>query len=125
VHHGGAGEDSFERSNRVSRTSAQIAPSLGRSLSSASTATVALIEPGSIYRNRLNQLDVRLARSFRVAGGRAQLQFDLYNAMNASTITAQSNIYGATIGANAGAPWQVPQAIMPARVVKFGVQMNF
>jgi hypothetical protein len=106
-------------------TNPQIAPSLGRALSSGSTATVALIEPGTIYRDRLNQLDVRLARTFRLGQRRAQLQFDLYNTLNAGTITAQSNNYGATTGANAGAPWQIPQAIIPARVVKFGLQLNF
>jgi hypothetical protein len=106
-------------------TSAQILPSLKRGLSSGSTATVALIEPGTIYSPRLNQLDVRVARTFRFKERRAQVQFDVYNATNIATVTTQSNVYGATTGANAGAAWQIIQAIVPARVAKFGLQVDF
>jgi hypothetical protein len=39
----------------------------------------------------------------------------------------QSNTYGATTGtpAQIGSAWLQPQAILPARVVKFGVQVTF
>jgi hypothetical protein len=50
---------------------------------------------------------------------------DLFNALNGNPVLVQSNTYGATAGAAIGAVWQRPQAILPARVVKFGVQMNF
>ena len=50
---------------------------------------------------------------------------DLFNALNGNTVLVQSNTYGATTGAAAGAVWQRPQAILPARVVKFGVQVSF
>lgn len=50
---------------------------------------------------------------------------DLYNALNDNTVLVQSNTYGATTGAATGAAWLVPQGIMPGRVIKFGLQMNF
>jgi len=40
-------------------------------------------------------------------------------------VLKQSDIYGATTGPTTGLAWQVPQAIMPGRVVKFGLQVNF
>jgi hypothetical protein len=106
-------------------TNAQIAPSLGRALSSASTATVALVEPGTLYGDRLNQIDLRFAKTFRVGGTRLQSMVDFYNALNNNAVLFQSTVYGATAGAKTGAAWLVPQAIVPGRIVKFGVQMNF
>jgi hypothetical protein len=105
-------------------TSSQIAPSLGRPLSTA-TATVNLVAPGSIFGDRMNQVDVRFTKIFRMGGRRLQGMVDLYNALNGNTILVYSNTYGATAGATAGAAWQRPQVIMPGRVVKFGLQANF
>ena len=105
-------------------TSAQIAPSLGRPLSTA-TATVNLVAPGSIFGDRMNQVDLRFTKIFRTGGRRLQAMVDLYNALNGNTILVYSNTYGATAGATAGAAWQRPQVIMPGRVVKFGIQANF
>jgi hypothetical protein len=106
-------------------TNAQIAPSLGRALSSASTATIDLVQPGTLYADRMNQLDLRITKIFRLGRTRLQGMADLYNALNDNTVLVESNVYGATTGAKTGAAWRVPQAIMPGRVVKFGVQMNF
>lgn len=104
---------------------AQIAPSLGRNLSSGSTATIGLVEPKTLYGERLYQVDFRFAKKFTLNRARFQATVDLYNALNGNTLLVQSNTYGATIGATAGSAWQRPQAILPARVVKFGLQTNF
>ena len=78
-----------------------------------------------MYGERLNQLDFRFAKKFNVNRARFQATVDLYNALNGNTVLVQSNVYGATTGATTGAAWLRPQAILPARIVKFGVQMNF
>ena len=101
-------------------TSAQVAPSLGRPLSSAATVTVNLVEPGTMYGERMNQLDVRIAKIFTIEGVRMQGSIDLYNALNVSPALQQNNAYGTN-----GASWQVPQSVLPARLVKFAVQVNF
>ena len=106
-------------------TNPQIAPSLGRNLSSGSTATINLVLPGTLYGDRLNQIDLRFTKIFRIRRARVQGMIDLYNALNDNTVLVLSNTYGATGGASAGSAWQVPQAIMPGRVIKFGVQMDF
>jgi hypothetical protein len=104
---------------------AQVSPSLGRNLTGATTATIALVEPKTQYGDRLNQIDFRFAKKFNVNRGRLQATVDLYNALNGNTVLVQSNVYGATVGATSGAAWLRPQAILPARIVKFGVQLNF
>jgi hypothetical protein len=98
-------------------TSAQAAPTLGRNLSLA-TATVPLIAPGTMYDERLYQLDFRFAKSVRFGGGRRiQGVIDVYNALNGNSVLALNNTYGAS--------WQRPTQVLQARLVKFGVQMDF
>ena len=100
--------------------SAQIAPSLGRPLAAGANAStnVQLIEPGTLYGDWLNQLDARFAKTFRMGGDRRiQAQFDLYNVLNVASRLLQNNTFGAN--------WQTPTAIMPGRLAKFGVQVDF
>jgi len=104
---------------------AQVAPSLGRNLSSATTVNVAMVEPKTQYGERLNQVDFRFAKKFTVNRSKLQATVDLYNALNGNAVLVQSNNYGATAGATAGSAWLRPQAILPARIVKFSVQANF
>ena len=53
-------------SANVTYQSAQVAQSLGRQLSTATTVTVNAIPPGTEYGDRLNQLDLRLGKNFRL-----------------------------------------------------------
>ena len=100
-------------------TNAEIAPSLGRNLSAGagSNVSVPLIEPYSQYEERINQLDVRVAKSFRVGGARLQGMLDIYNLLNGSSILAVNTTYGSA--------WLRPQEILGARLFKFGVQVDF
>jgi hypothetical protein len=101
-------------------TNAQIAPSLGRNLAAGpnATATVQLIAPGTLYSDRLNQLDLRLARTFRVGGGRRlQGQFDLYNLLNVGPALGLNNTYGSA--------WLTPTVLPIGRMAKLGVQFDF
>jgi hypothetical protein len=101
-------------------TNAQIAPSLGRNLSAGvnGTGTIDLIAPGTQYGERLNQLDLRASKIFRLPGSRSiQANMDVYNAPNVDTILAQNNTYGAL--------WLKPASILQARFFKFSVQFQF
>ena len=73
-------------------TSAQIAPSLGRPLSSAAIATINIVPAGTLYGERLNQLDLRLTKILKL-GARARIlaSVDFYNALNASTVIGLNN----------------------------------
>ena len=97
-----------------------VQPSLGRPLSGATTASVPLIRPGTVYGDRVNQVDLRVGRVFRSAGTRMGVNFDLYNAFNASPVTAANMNY-----AGNGAAWLQPQAILPARLFKCSAQIEF
>jgi hypothetical protein len=98
-------------------TNAMIAPSLGRPLSGGvANVSVNLVAPGEMYGERLNQLDIRLARPLRVGRTKTTFQFDLYNALNVDAITGVNTNY---------ATWLRPQAIILGRFAKLGVQFDF
>ena len=101
---------------------AAIVPSLGRSLSGgASSVTTNLIEPGTLYGERMNQVDVRFSKVFRFAGhGRLSANLDLYNAFNASTVIIQNDTYSPTTTS-----WQTPQTVLAPRLIKVGAQFDF
>jgi hypothetical protein len=91
---------------------------LGRPLSGGRrTVTVNLVQPGTLFGDRLNQVDFRLTRSMRVHGVTVEPQLDLYNAFNANPILSYNSIYGSA--------WQNPALILKGRLVKFGLQVKF
>jgi len=105
-------------------TNAQIAPSLGRNLAACgaaavcnATTTIALIPNQSVFEDRINQVDVRLAGTFKVRGMRLQPSFDLYNVLNSSPILARNNTLGAQ--------WGTPTRFMDGRLAKITLQMDF
>ena len=78
--------------------------------------TVNLVPPGTLYGERLNQLDVRLTKTLRFARTRTDVNLDLYNALNGNAVTLQSNDF---------AIWQRPQGILAARFAKISAQFSF
>ena len=100
-------------------TNAQIAPSLGRNLSGGvNTVTVDLVQPLSqFFDYRINQLDVRLTKIFRLQRGKFQMNFDIYNVLNGSYSLWTNNTYGSR--------WLSPTSTFDARLVKLGVQYDF
>jgi hypothetical protein len=94
---------------------------LGRPFTNAANLTLNLVEPGTMYGERLNQLDFRIAKLLRYGRTRTSVNFDLYNAFNASTVLAENPIYsGPAIN-----QWRVPTTIVTARFAKFSVQFDF
>ena len=94
---------------------------LGRSLCSdltiSSNVLVPLLEPGTLYGDRINQLDIRVSRMLRVGRTRTTVGVDLYNATNSSAIQT----YNETFGAN----WLTPTLVLPARFAKVSAQIEF
>jgi hypothetical protein len=100
-------------------TTGQIAPSLGRNLA-GNTRTVSIdLLPAFRYSldARVNQLDLRLSKIFVAGKTRIQGNVDVYNALNSSTVLNVQQQLGPT--------WLQPTQIMPARLLKLGVQVDF
>jgi hypothetical protein len=99
-------------------TNAIIAPSLGRNLSGgANNVTVDLIEPRTMFGERLSMVNMRFGKILRFGRTRATAHVELNNVLNASTILTQNNSFGPA--------WQQPVTILPARFVKVGLGLEF
>jgi hypothetical protein len=102
-------------------TNAQVAPALGRNLSGNQAVTlVNVVEPGTLYGDRVNQVDFRIAKLLRYGRTRTNVSFDLFNVFNESAVTTYNQTFAGT-----GATWLQPTAILAARVAKVSVQFDF
>jgi hypothetical protein len=98
-------------------TNAVTQPSLGRPLSAgAQNVTVNLVEPGTMFTEQTNLIDLRFSKIFRFGRYRTSVNLDLANAFNSSGITLVNNNYAA---------WQVPTGIHQARIAKLSAQFDF
>jgi hypothetical protein len=101
-------------------TSAAVAPSLGRPLAgSAPNVTVNLIAPGALYGDRVNELDLRLAKVLRFGRTRTNVGLDIYNLLNANPVLT----YNTAFIPNGN--WLVPTSVLQARFVKIGASVDF
>jgi hypothetical protein len=97
---------------------AQIVPQIGRTLTGALNQ-VNLIAPATLWGERRNNMDLRIAKILRYGGMRAQVGVDIFNLLNADTITNYN--YGFVPGGS----WLIPTTIVPARYARIGVQVDF
>jgi hypothetical protein len=104
-------------------TSAIAAPSLGRNLSSGNV-TVDLVPRGTLYGQRVNNIDLRLAKILRFGRTRAQLGVDVYNLLNNDAVTTYNNGYSAPTAVRPSV-WLTPTAILPARYARLNMQLDF
>jgi hypothetical protein len=76
-----------------------------------------LIAPGTMYSERMYQVDGRASKIFQVGRTRIQANFDLYNIFNANTVLAMNTTYGQY--------WQRPLSVLYGRLAKLGMQVDF
>ena len=100
-------------------TNAEIQPSLGRPLSSGANGTVniELIEPGTMYGARVQQVDLRLSKRFRAGERRFAGNVDLINLFNSSGVKDQNATFGPS--------WQNALLVQSGRYVKFSFDLGF
>jgi hypothetical protein len=101
-------------------TNADVAPSLGRNLSgNAPNVTVNLVAPGTMYGDRINQLDIRVGKFLRRGRSRLLIALDAYNALNSSAVLSYNNAF------IPGGPWLQPLAIVTPRFFKLTAEFEF
>ena len=92
---------------------------LGRPLTGAAVATVNLIAPYTVFADRRNNIDFRVAKILRFGGRRAQVGMDIFNLMNVDVVTAYNQTFVP------GGPWLAPTALQPARYARFSMEFDF
>jgi hypothetical protein len=98
---------------------ALIAPTLGRNLSAGAsgTKTIDLIEPGTMWGDRLNQVDLRVTKIVPIRTMDLELMVDLYNLFNAAPTVLVNTVYGSD--------WATATSTLQARFVKVGARLTF
>jgi hypothetical protein len=84
--------------------------------------TVQIVEPGSLYVERLNQIDLRFAKLLRFGRTRTSVNFDFYNVTNSNSVLAENPAYSPS-GIIPG--WRSPTQIVLPRLFKFSAQFDF
>jgi hypothetical protein len=103
-------------------TNAEVSQTLGRNLSGATTVTIPLVKPLSLFGPRINQVDLRGTKIFRFGGRRLQANFDAYNLFNVNTPVTIFGTYGTNPATNR---WGQPTQVLDGRLVKFSAQLDF
>jgi hypothetical protein len=103
---------------------AQVASALGRNLASCRGAAtcnanvnIELVPPNTRYEDRLQQLDVRFTRIFKLERVRLRGNFDIYNVFNGNAILSENTGYGLQ--------WLTPYETVGGRLFKFSTQFEF
>ena len=96
---------------------------LGRSFAGGGTKNLQVLDRNTEYAERLLQVDLRLTKLFDFGPSRVRAMFDMYNLFNESTVMEFNNNYGSTLGG--GVNWLAPQLLIPGRLLKFAVQLDF
>ena len=97
------------------------------SLGATPSVTVQLIEPGTLYDDRLYQLDLRGTKTFGSGRTRVRVMVDLYNAMNGNAVLQRSSFGGLdtfSVPASSSS-YNRPVTVLEGRLFKIGAQLDF
>jgi hypothetical protein len=84
------------------------------------TITVNLIEPGTLYGDRVNQFDLRIAKVLRFGRTRTNVGFDIYNVANSNPVLTYNLAFSPTT-----TTWLTPTSVLQPRFVKLSAQIDF
>jgi hypothetical protein len=84
------------------------------------TITVNLIEPGTLYGERVNQIDMRFAKVLRFGRTRSTVGIDLYNIINSNAVLTYNQTFAPTT-----TTWLRPTSVLQPRFAKFSAQIDF
>jgi hypothetical protein len=82
---------------------------------------VDILAPGALYGDRINVMDLRVAKVLRLKGKRTTVGLDLYNVLNANTPTSYESVYDPQNSSR----WFQPTGVLNARAARFNVQFDF
>jgi hypothetical protein len=94
----------------------QTRTTLGRPFTNAQ-ANINVIQPGSEYGDRMNQIDLRFTKIVNVGKGRIDFNVDVYNAFNSDAVVAELG--------GVGPVWRLPITVIQPRFVKFAARWDF
>jgi len=76
-----------------------------------------IVNAGEVFVERLNQIDLRLSKIFRMSGTRTNINFDFYNVTNSNSVIGENAAYGPA--------WRSPTNILLPRLFKISAQFDW
>ena len=101
-------------------SNAALASSLGRPIAGGlPNLTINLVEPGQVWGDRVNEIDLRVAKTLRFGGTRMHVGVDVFNVINAvATLTYNQTFVP-------GGTWLAPTSVLTPRFLKVSAQLDF
>ena len=101
-------------------TATVINPALGRPISGgATTLSVNILPPGEKWGDRVNEIDLRLAKILRFGRMRTNVGIDVFNILNQSAVLNYNQTF------TPGGAWLAPTAVLTPRFMKVSAQIDF
>jgi hypothetical protein len=98
---------------------ALVVPSLGRNLSgNAPNVTVNLIAPGTMYGDRINELDFSVGKTLTYGRSRTRIAMEVYNLLNSSAVLTYNNTF------ISGGTWLQPLTVLTPRFFKITAEIE-
>ena len=79
--------------------------------------TINLLDPGQMYRDRINLADFRVAKLLRFGNRRLNVGLDVFNALNSNVVLNSNNTYGTA--------WLTPTSVQVARQMQVSAKFDF
>ena len=105
-----------ELSAEVTYSVAEVSAALGRPPGEGGTVDVQVIEPNTLYGERMHQFDFRIGKILRAGGTQATVNLDLFNAFNSDAILQESGTFATLRNA---------QRILLGRIIKISATFGF
>ncbi len=83
-----------------------------------------IVEPGKLYGDRLNSIDLRFGKILRFGNAKTAINFDIYNLFNANTTEVFQRSYSPP-STTPRSTYLDPLSIMSARFFKISAQFDF
>jgi hypothetical protein len=99
---------------------ALVSAALGRPASAAGTTIpIDLVAPGQVWGDRVNEIDVRIAKVLRFGRTKSTVGIDIFNLINSNAVLT----YNQTFIPNGA--WLAPQSVLTPRFMKVSAQIDF
>jgi hypothetical protein len=104
---------------------AQVSAALGRPAAVVGTTVpINLVAPGQVWGDRVNALDLRIAKVLRFGRTRNTVGIDIVNVLNSDAILTYNQAFNPSITSGASA-WLAPTSVLTPRFFKFSAQIDF
>jgi hypothetical protein len=97
-----------------------VSNALGRPANVAgNTVPIDMVAPGDVWGDRVNEIDLRVAKILKFGRTRTNIGVDMFNLINSSAVLTYNQTY------IVNGPWLAPQSIITPRFFKVSAQIDF